>query len=317
MFRPLFLTMLALTACGESSDEKDSPSAGASDDTATDASDGAPERLELDLEDPLTNSETFVRVRGSLDPDQQVYFYWDGYIYNHRDVDPYAAGESDWGYPILRFEGYNVARFEPVGDGVYDMLTREVAVYKNLQGEIIDCWNNAAIDADEPESVRVVHVQNDPVNFQVSGGDYAEIGDMLAFRMEVLLSYPSALSVDDHPEYSASNTYQSVELFNFYASRDDLENPALESVPAHISWTRYGQYLPWMKMGQRDGKLVYHTQGYKTLDWTDLPADLRSWVDENAPEYRDAPSSARGNNVTSWRYFESLVSSGQYDSSCP
>ena len=162
-----------------------------------------------------------------------------------------------------------------------------------------------------------MHVQNDPVNFQVTGTDHVEVGDHISFSFEVQLAYESALSVDEYPDNSAGNTYQSLEMFNFYASRDDLENPALESVPAHISWTRYGQYLPWMKMAQRDGKLVYHTQGYKTLDWNDLPADLRSWVDENAPEYRDAPSSARGNNVTSWRYFESLVSSGQYDSSCP
>lgn len=314
----ILLLVSALTACAEAPKQGAPEAQAPIEDTSSDLASEAPERLELDLDDPLTNAQAFARVRASLDPDQQVYFYWTGFIYNHQDVDPTAPGQDDWGTPILQFEGYNVARFEPRGDGVYNMLTREVAVYKNLRGEIIDCWNNNALDADEPEYVRVVHVQNDPVNFQVTGADYAELGETIAFRLEVLLAYPSAISVASYPEYSAGNTYQSVELFNFYANRTDLEDPTQDSVPAHISWTRFGQYLPWMKMGQRPGKLVYHTQGYKTLDWNDLPEDLRGWVDENAPGYRDAPSSwNRGGNMTSWRYFEQLLAEGDYDSACP
>jgi len=309
---PFFFALLACDTADEADDVPQTPD----DDVIADTA--APETLDLDL-DGAGNREAFARVRGSLDEDEQVYFYWSGYIYDHQDADPYDPAQTDWGSPILQFEGFNVARFQKAGNGTYDMLTREVSVYRNLNGEIIDCWNNSALGAEEAEDVRVVHVQNDPVNFQVGGADYIELDDTIAFRMEVLLAYPSSLPVDDYPEYSAGNTYQSVELFNFYADRADLEDPDQLSVPAHISWSRFGQYLPWMKMGQRPGKLVYHVQGYKVMEgWEGLPQDLREWVEENAPEHQDAPEFwGWGDNMTSWRYFESLVSDGEYDSSCP
>ena len=292
----------------------------AQDTSAQDLSDDpAPsEGSELDLDDPEVNAQAYARVRGSLDPDEHVYYYWSGYIYSQQDVDPYAPGQSDWGAPILRFDGFNVARLRPSGDGYFDVLTREVSLYRNMQGQIIDCWNNAVLEPDESDYVRVLHVQNDPVNFTVGSLDYVELGETLAFSVEVPLTYVSPLPVDEYPLYSASNTYQSTELFNFYTLRADLEDASQLSVPAHISWVRVGQYLPWMKVGQLPGKLVYHAQGYKVMDgWDGLPEDLREWVQVHAPEFQEAPGSVTtGTNMTSWRYFDWLMSEGKYDSAC-
>ena len=50
-----------------------------------------------------------------------------------------------------------------------------------------------------------------------------------------------------------------------YVAREDLEDTTIRSAPVNISWTRVGQYLPWMQMGDRPGKLVYHVRGYKVL----------------------------------------------------
>ena len=60
-----------------------------------------------------------------------------------------------------------------------------------------------------------------------------------------------------------------------------------------------------MRAGQTDGKLVYHGQGYKMMDgYEALPADLKEWVANNAPEYQEPPSFDVGKNVTSWRYMD-------------
>ena len=273
---------------------------------------------ELDLSDPSVVSAAFARTRGSLDPEEQVFYYWKGLIYDRKYADPMGAPQSDYGTPLMAFEGFNVARFEPVGDGVFDMITREVSVYKSLSGEIIDCWNNVVIGAQDPARVPVVHVTNDPVNFQISGADVVEMGEMVVFPMEVILTYESPLSVEDYPEYSASNTYESSELFNFFTTKAALRDPANDSVPAHISWTRVGQYLPWMQVGQLQGHLVYHAQGRKLENgWDDLPTDLRTWVEDNAPEYKRAPETQSwGSNMTSWRYFRRLLDRGEYVTSC-
>lgn len=273
----------------------------------------------LDMEDPVDNTTAFVKMRGSLDAEEEVVFYWHGYIYNHELQDPFAETETSYGSsPILAFEGYNIARLEKISDTEYLMLSREITVYKNLFGKIIDCFDTYSINAENPERVPVVHVQNDPVNFVVGESIYKEIGDLIVWDMDIFLAYPSPLPIDDYPQYSASDTYQSVELFDFYAKRADLENPALDSVPVHLSWVRKGQYLPWMKVGQKDGSLIYHAQGYKVTDgWEGLPQELKEWTEEHAPDYKHAPErDTYGSNMTSWRYMKKLLNEGNYPTIC-
>ena len=105
---------------------------------------------------------------------------------------------------------------------------------------------------------------------------------------------------------------------HWLTSKDYLENPDLKTVPVHLSWTRIGQYLPWMRMGSNEGKLIYHAQGYKVLDgWDGLPSDLKEWTLSNAPEYQYPPEQDEYPNMTSWRYMRKIVDDGTYDPSCP
>ena len=275
-----------------------------------------PEQLSLDLEDEEDNQLAWLKTRGSLNPEEDVFFYWTGSIYLLQDAEPTGDAFTEFPGPILEFEGYNVARFTPLDDGVR-MVSREVAVYKSGYGQILDCWANSVLGVENPSAVPVVHVWNDPVSHTLYGADYDRFGDEIVFRTEIQLNYPSPLPVDDYPEYSASNTYQSVELFNWYVDLADLQNPEIESAPVSFSWSRQGQLLPWMQAGQDGGKLVYHTRGRKLPGgFTDLPEDLQEFVLENGPEYQTAPDQDWGQNMTSWRVFKELYDSGAYSPDC-
>jgi len=270
----------------------------------------------LDLDEAEDNLHAFQKSRGSLDADEDVVFYWTGTIYLAQDVEPLGSPLNDFPGPILRFEGFNIARFVPATDGVR-MISREIALYQDMQGSVIDCWNNARLGTDDPGMVPVVHVQNDPVNWTLGGGEYEELGDRIIWKTEMQLAYPSSMPVDGYPEYSASNTYQSLEMFNFFASRADLEDPTLDSAPVTLSWSRVGQLLPWMRPGQSTDKLVYHTHGAKLLGGFDeLPETLRTWVATHAPEYATAPDSDDAPNITSWRFFKGLLDTGEYSPTC-
>ena len=118
-----------------------------------------------------------------------------------------------------------------------------------------------------------------------------------------------------------NNLSQRVELFNFIVSRDDLENEDVLSAPVEISWTRVGQYLPWMQMGDRPGHLIYHVRGYKVLGGvSELPGQLLNWTQTVAgerflrsPEF--IPQSYQP-NATSWRVFREALDSGAYSAEC-
>ena len=58
-----------------------------------------------------------------------------------------------------------------------------------------------------------------------------------------VFEYPSPLPMDIYPEFSAGNTYQNIEIFDFF-QLDDINNPNLDSIPVHLSWVRQGNTYP-------------------------------------------------------------------------
>ena len=247
------------------------------------------------LSTPEERLHAFLRVRASTDPQEEVVFHWQGRIY--AQVQPGVRPPS----PLLAFEGYNIARAVPDEDG-WTVLTREITLYRDPDsGELLDCWSNPLRDG---AVVSVAHMANDPVNFSLGAPPVRWLGHTLAWSVEIPLEYPSPLPVDQWPLHSADDTYQSLEAFSFFADSADLADPSLSTVPAHLTWSRVGPWLPWMEMGQAPGRLVYQATGHKLPGgYTDLPEELRAWVSEHAPGFEHAPTEVSGPNQTSWTTF--------------
>lgn len=264
----------------------------------------------LDLSKPEDNLAAFVKVRGSTNEEEEVFFYASGTIYS------FISGERD--VPILGFEMYNVGKMKKV-DGGYHLLTREVGFYKDLKsGEIIEKWYNPWIK----DTCEVIQVWNDPVNqkFMLQserglwGVPFQEHDDRVVMYSDIFLHYPSPLKVAEFPENSASDMYEAAELFQFFFSKKDLNNPALNSIPVEVSWTRVGPFLPWMRMGQRPGNLVYQCRGFKATGpnaWQKMPAQMREYVLKHHPEFAHAPDTFQTPNETSWTYFKKLKAQKQ------
>jgi hypothetical protein len=258
------------------------------------------------LQDPQVNLDAYVRVRGSRDPKEETVYYWTGWVYAQE---PDKATRK-----VFKFEGFNVARTQLDQNGM-QLLSREVAVYRDPEtNEILNSWENPWTE----DTVPAVQVWNDPVNFRVPASDKPrfpvdDLGQEVCFHSDVFLNYPSPLPRDNFPKYSQSDTYQGTELFQFFADKDDLADPTQNSVPAEISWTRIGPWLPWMQMADRPGNLLYQARGYKLPDGVaDLPDEIRDFVEHQHPEFLSAPVRAEGPNETSWTYFKKLLEKGAY-----
>ena len=262
--------------------------------------------LNLDLDKPKDNLLAFAKVRGSLNKDEEVIYYANGTIYGIVD------GERD--KTLMDYEMYNIARIIKTDENAYQLLTREVLLYMDKEtGKVLEQFKNPYTE----ETVDVLHVWNDPVNQNfVLEGKYGKWGvnhnkvgkDMICMNADVLLAYPSPLSIEEYPENSQSNLYEAGELFQFFVSEKELNDPNDQSTECTISWTRIGPWLPWMKMGQRPGKMLYQGAGYKLLekDFDEMPAVLRDYVMAKKPEYRHAPTEYSKPNETSWTYFKKM-----------
>ncbi len=262
------------------------------------------------LDDPTAAADAFLRVRASTEPGAETFFHWTGTIHELRpDLDSASYA------PLLRFEGFNVARVVQGEDG-HRLLTREITVYQDADGAIIDCWRDPSAPEGSP-GLPVFHTRNDPVSFDLRAPGHRVLHDRVLFSVTIPLAYPSPLETADYPDASNDDTYRSMELFDFEAALADLADPAVVSVPTRIVWARVGQWLPWMGRGQQPGWLVYHATGHKLEGgWDELPEPLRSWTTQHVPEYRHAPEEDVGPNQTSWSAYRRAAEAGELAEGC-
>lgn len=254
----------------------------------------------LDLTKPEDMLTAYVKVRGSLNPKTETVVYDEGVIYTVVPNQPIKA--------ILKFQMYNIARFEKTDEG-YNLITREMLVYEDLKtGTILNKWYSPIAK----DSVEILHVWNDPVNSKSNAKTFnlplqKLANGQLCMWIDVPLFYPSPLKRAEWPASSRSDMYQAAELFKFYFSETDLNNKKLQSIPMQISWTRFSDYLPWMNMADAPGYLMYSSQGSKLMGgYNDLPQNIKDYVAATAPEYKNAPSTYVTPNMTSWKYFKKI-----------
>lgn len=255
---------------------------------------------------PYDSLDTLIKVRASLEPTTTV-IWWEGAVYS------FVPNRGDLSQKLFTFSGINVARAEATAEG-YQLLSREAAFYCDpTTGKPLSTWNPVSIGGPDKD-LPVVPVWNDPVNseflrngprgpFQVPTQDLGN--GMVCLSMDVFLAYPSPISHDQFPAHSASNLYQGAELFQFIANKDHLSDPLLPSAPTSVSWTRIGQWLPWMEMGERPGGLVYQCRGAKTIEgFEGVNPEVLLAIREQHSQFLEPPHTFSGPNETSWTYFK-------------
>ena len=258
----------------------------------------------LDLTKAEDNLTALAKMRCSLDPAVHVVTWWKGTIFAQV---PGKAPSA-----IMGFEGYNICRMEPMEDGSWRFISRELSFYRDLKtGALIDTWDNPF----NGRKVDVIHVANDPVNsvFGTKRRDgspnilpWESAGGDLMMTFNVSLTYPNPLPPKDFPEESSGETYMGSEHFMFFTDRAAIDDPKVKNAPTSYGWTRIGPWLPWMKMGTAPGNLLYIAQGHKLDGIEALPADMRARIAERYPEYATAPEAWSQPNETSWTYYRKL-----------
>ncbi|HEY9740021.1 MAG TPA: DUF1838 family protein, partial [Coleofasciculaceae cyanobacterium] len=170
-------------------------------------------------------------------------------------------------------------------------------------GEILHKWENPWTE----EIVTVVHVANNPVEGHFKGSFPAYVnGDITTFAFDFFPTYPNPLAEDPRfLDYSPNPTYQAVELFKMTVPTADLLNSETTSVSQlFVSWDRIGPWLPWMKMGNRAGHLIYSATSLKVNGFTGLPQLLQDEINTRLPLYKNAPKAPLDADMTSWTYFQ-------------
>lgn len=268
----------------------------------------------VDLSNPKDYLDAFMRIRGDAKGGETLY-YWTGSVYS------FIPGEKS--KELFGFAGFNLARTVP-GELGFSILTREAAFFTDAQsGKILETWRNPLTN----KVVPVVQIWNDPVNQDMNmDADIlpyirqvfksTDLGDELVFNMEIFPMYPSPLPRKEFGEFSQNDTYQAAEFFQFFARKADLLNSSLSTVPVNITWNRISPWMPFMRMGDRPGHLLFVCRGHKLPGgFKDMPEHIKEYVMKNKPEFASPPTEWSEPNETSWTYFRKLYEQGLIEGS--
>ncbi|HEV2567435.1 DUF1838 family protein [Sphingomonas sp.] len=263
----------------------------------------------LDPSKPEDALEISKRTQCGEKDGQPAVYYWSGKVYSR------VEGERD--RLLFTGEGMNIRQCVAVTDPQrgkgYRQVSREVMLYLDpATGQVLREWKNPWTG----ETVEVMHIANDPVNGRPSfptgadGKPYTvnmkRMGPWVQMPLEVPLFYHNVLG-GDYQAY-VGNDYHAMEIFDFAARADELLDTSKPTAYPSVSWVRISNWMPWMKMGSRQGLIIFNAMGAKLKSYDELPAVLKQEIAANYPAYTSPPpgDDARPNETT-WTVFKKKV----------
>ena len=250
------------------------------------------------------------KMNCSLQEGEPIVYWWQGSAYSH------VPGERD--RHLFNVEGMNIRHcknFEdPERGHGFRSVSREILLYLDPEtNEILRSWTNPWTG----EDVDVIHVANDPVNMRrplyARGPDGSPfhfdaviVGNRVIDGGEAPLFYKNPLG-GDYQDY-VGNMYHAMEALNSYTYADDLFDSEKDKLDSYVlSWARFSEWLPWMKMGGRTGMMIFSTVGGRVNGYDGLPERLKAEIQANYPIYDEPPPLDDDRpNVTSWSYFKEI-----------
>jgi hypothetical protein len=254
-------------------------------------------------ESPRRYLEDYLRVRGDLSGNEFVH-HLQGHVYS------LIPGEKSM--ELFAYEAYTISRIE-ITEAGYRILSKEVGLFLDHRTrQIMETWRNPFTQ----ETLPVIQIWNDPVNqsFEYDANTLpfirqflpsTDLGESIVYHSEIFPFYPHVLSRRLYGDHVQSEYFQSAELSEYRARKLDLTNTTLSSVPCETSFTWIAPWLPFMKMGDRQGQLLFVCKGSKLAGGFDeLPQQLRTYVEKNNPGFASAPNLFSEPNATPWTYFK-------------
>jgi hypothetical protein len=261
----------------------------------------------IDFTNPIWNRDTWARIQGDLNPENQKIGDVRGVIIGVK------PGEKS--KELCGFEAFLATRLVPQEDGTIRRLNKEVIFYTNPRtGEIIEEWTNPWTG----EVVNVIQVANDPFNYTISewlilapedfGGDkkveprkiplifpwHQMSPTHLSLSTDMHLHYPNAMNPEKWVRESSGPMVQVSEMMRYCVPIAEVENPELTSVSFTGTWNRITPWMPWMLMGQEPGHTLYVGSMTGGPDHSVISPQALAYAEKNYPQFLSAPTEDYG-----------------------
>ena len=250
----------------------------------------------LDLESAQGKFNAFGRMAASLG-DEKVYWW--------RSMVRYGIVDQDV-IPLHRTLGGLFIVTENNGDGTVTYVNREVGYHLDIEsGALLDTWDNPYTG----KSVTVKHLRSGPnaTKLTPQGAVPQAEGSAMALPFDVVQNIGPVLASADtvwlnfdlHAVGKGGGPSPVLfrDMITYRAARSDLENAALDNVPASYTIQDYLNWRPWMGMDGIRGVLAGRGAGEKVGGPDEFPKQLLAMIEENDPSWLNDPENWRGDSL--------------------
>jgi hypothetical protein len=221
--------------------------------------------------------------------------------------------------PIYGIEGLAAIKLETLPDGTIRFLFSEAAIYTDLKtGVPLERWTNPYTQ----EVVPVWHQRNGPVNFAMApkpdakAGNFDDVdkpmgfrlpwiieGDMAMYAQDTTSNRPNPIKVSEHPAYSVGDTLHISEHTQYSVKTADLFGSGPQ-LPYFAALQSLKPWHPWMKMGQRPGRVFTRMISKKASGTADLTPPVRAYAEKNLGSFLVAPAKWTGEYMDAYKLFK-------------
>jgi hypothetical protein len=243
-----------------------------------------PQRIQLDLEDPVDLAVARQKVIGSV-AEEQIHSFLRFHFYGQ------VPGEK--ARRLLSMNNYIVDYWEPVARGTYKLRHYEVGYYCDFDtDDPIETWVNPYTN----EELEVFQFILGPIQREYSPETVLAPGlapipltshlmsERFYVATEAISQMPNLFKPDEWPQRSSGELVNWVSMQTLSALMDDVLNPALNSAPANIQLQNFISWGSWMQMGNLPGGSMARAYGAEISGFDALPKNVYDAFKKYTPE---------------------------------
>ncbi len=188
--------------------------------------------------------------------------------------------------PLVGYEGLEKEVWGVEADGAYSTAYFDIGFFTDLAtGERLKMWSNPLTN--ETVETMAFHSGRFASTLKADGPKrvWQRRGDDVWTVSSPNVGFPSLLKPEVYPAES-SGPFQFFSVVRTDRGRmSDLANQKLTSAPLTWTYTLTTVWLPWMRMGQRPGAVVWSGNGGKYHSAADVPEKFKVFLAEEQPDY--------------------------------
>jgi len=234
----------------------------------------------IDLSDPTQSLLAFAKLTGDS-AGGSVYRWHTGII---SAVQPGAGAKA-----LVAFEGLEKEVWtKTVNDG-FTTDYFDIGYFKDVDSGVrLTEWKNPLTD----EVVKVLPFRRGRFAAKLlpdaKARAWQQRGDEVWVVTRPALVFPALLKPEEYPAESAGEPHHFSVIQTARGRLSDLSRPKVTSAPLFWSYTLTTVWLPWMRMAQRPGAVVWASSGGKYNSVNDIPASFKEFLASEQPDYLTA-----------------------------